>query len=383
MKTLQKICLAIVKIKISICWQIGCFFIKPKAADLQKLSADGQFKNILVCELNFIGDALLITPCLRQIKQNYPQSKITVLTGLKASQQLLTNNPNIDHLLTAKNHWQIFIFSLKNRNKFDILLDFSANFYKAFLLTLSNIPYRIGTKPKQKILLKNRDGFGWLYTHTKNFSSQTHIADYFLSLLEFLGNNILDNHLEIYLDDKEKKDSFKLLTKYNLNENQFLVLHPGVNDQGKAWNIKAWQELAQKLVSQYKLVFTGSTEDQDLIAEICQDLKPGQALNLAGKLEIRQTATLIFRAQAFIGVDTGPLHIAVSFNKPIVAIFNTTHPQNYLPSRNNIEILNTPEKCKQHFTLNYIKTKRQYKQNECSQIIKPQQVLEALEKLEK
>ena len=382
MKILLKICDWCAKIKILCYWQLGNFIIKtPKPADLKRLITDGQIKNILIAELNYIGDKLFITPALRAIKKQYPQVKITVIVKDKLTASVLIKNPYIDHLETAPSFFGLAIFSLKHRGKFDLLIDYSANLYYAFLLTLAKIPYRIGTKPQQKILFKPRNGFGWVYTHTKDFSSQQYIADYFLSLLQFLGINSTDNSLEIYLDNKDRQKASQLLKQHNLKDNNFLVLHPGITDPGKAWAKENWQELAEKLVENHILIFTGSQQDQNLITEICQGLEPSQAINLAGKLSIRDTAAIIALGQAFIGVDTGPLHLAVALNKPIVALFNTTHPQNYLSERHNIIALNTPEKCKQHFTLNYIKTKRQYKMKECSSLIKPEQVYAVIEKL--
>jgi ADP-heptose:LPS heptosyltransferase len=383
MKILKKFIDSIWKIKIAFWWQIAGFFIKPKQADLKKLIADGQINNILIAELNFIGDKLFITPSLRAIKKQYPRVKITVLVKDKLTRSVLEENPYIDRLETAPSYFRLCVFSLKNRGKFDLLIDYSANLYYAFLLTLAKIPYRIGAKPQQKILFKPRNGFGWVYTHTKDFSSHMYIADYFLSLLQFLGINSTDNRLEIYLDAKDKQKANQLLKQHDLKENQFIVLHPGVNDSGKAWAIENWQILADKLIEQYIVIFTGSQQDQNLIADICIGLEPSQTINLTGQLNIRETAALISQARAFIGVDTGPLHLAVALNKPIAALFNATHPQNYLPDRGNIIILNTPEKCKQHFTLDYIKTKRKYKLKECSSLIKPEQVYTAIEKLVK
>lgn len=383
MKILKKITDLIWKIKIAIWWQIASFFIKTKPADLKKLMENGQIKNILIAELNFIGDKLFITPSLAAIKKQYPRISITVLVKNKLTQTVLEKNPYIDRLEIAPSYGRLCLFSLKNRGKFDLLIDYSANLYYAFLLTLAKIPNRIGTKPQQKILFKARNGFGWIYTQTKDFASQLYIADYFLSLLQFLGINSSDNKLEIYLEAKDKNKPNQLLKQHNLKENQFIIIHPGVNDPGKAWAIENWQVLAEKLVEKYTLVFTGSQQDYNLISDICIGLEPKQAINLAGQLNIRETAVLISMSQAFIGVDTGPLHLAVALDKPIVALFNTTHPQNYLPNRSNILILNTPEKCKQHFTLNYIKTQRKYKLKECSTLIKPEQVYNALQKLTK
>jgi ADP-heptose:LPS heptosyltransferase len=382
MKILRKIIDRIWKIKITSWWQLGCFFIKNKQpADLAKQLADGQIKNILISEMNFIGDKLFITPAIKTIKKQFPKINLTVLVKNDLTKSILLNNPDIDNLLIAPTLFKLTIFALKNRGQFDLLIDYSANLYYAFILTLAKIPYRLGTKPKQKILFKNRDGFNWLYTHTKSYSQNTYIADYFLGLLEFLGIKTQDNQLEIYLYDKEKQAAHSLLKNNNLFENQFLILHPGVKDQGRAWALNNWQILAQKLTTNHTLVFTGSADDQELIQQISQVLEPKQVLNLAGKLSVRETAALISLAQGFIGVDTGPLHMAVAFNKPIVAIFNTTRAQNYLPAKNNIIALSTPEKCRLHFTLDYIKTKKQHALNECSQLVKPEQVYHAVEKL--
>ena len=52
--------------------------------------------------------------------------------------------------------------------------------------------------------------------------------------------------------------------------------------------------------------------------------------NLAGRLSLRQTLALMATLDLYVGVDTGPTHLAGALGIPMVAMYHCLHPGRYL-----------------------------------------------------
>jgi ADP-heptose:LPS heptosyltransferase len=122
----------------------------------------------------------------------------------------------------------------------------------------------------------------------------------------------------------------------------YLVLHPwasGNHFQLREWPIASWVALALKLIqSGYGVVITGGPGDRDrgntLFQEIDRGLEgnpSGALLNLAGQTNLLNTAAYVNGAAAVVSVNTGTMHLAALFNKPLVALHGPTNPDRWGP----------------------------------------------------
>jgi heptosyltransferase-3 len=107
----------------------------------------------------------------------------------------------------------------------------------------------------------------------------------------------------------------------------FVVLHCTANDQQRNWTVTKWKALATYITETLgrKIVEVGLTP-------VVVGTDTVRARSLCGKLSIVETAEVIRRAVLFIGVDSGPAHLANAVGTPGVLLFGRFGPwHNHMP----------------------------------------------------
>lgn len=120
---------------------------------------------------------------------------------------------------------------------------------------------------------------------------------------------------------------------------------------GARWPTKRWPEarfalLAGRLVADgFHVVLVGSSDERELAARIGAAIGPG-CTNVAGRLDLLATAAAIEHCQAFVGNDSGLLHVAEAVGRPALGFFGPTSPRfGYTPYRDASRILFRPPAC--------------------------------------
>ena len=276
-------------------------------------------KNILVYGLEFIGDSLFTTPFLRELRQLFPDSQITVLTGKRGAAVVLKNNPNINKIIELDKDFKI-------RKKFirDSVFD------TAFVLNTSlsaALETRFGKV--KKIYGQRKEGRGVLLTRSIRFDKNRHYADNHLLLLEKLFGVIPVFSLpEIFPDDNDKAAAISLLKQKVPEKGKGLVcLIPGTTNVSKAWSTENFSFLAAELNKYgFTCIAVGSGQDKELCSGITN------SINIAGLTTIHQLYHVFQECTAVVSGDTGPLHIAgcVKEKQPhITALYGPTDPLLY------------------------------------------------------
>jgi len=142
-----------------------------------------------------------------------------------------------------------------------------------------------------------------------------------------LNYNETDLHTELFV----QKESYDSLSQYNLPE-KFIVLHQRYH----YWSNRNllgefYIDLASKIigVTGYPVVQIGGEFDHKF------GVIDGLLYDLTNKLSLHETAALIEKAKAFVGIDAGPMHIASSTNTPVVGLFTSVKAE-YREPRNRI-----------------------------------------------
>jgi lipopolysaccharide heptosyltransferase II len=107
-----------------------------------------------------------------------------------------------------------------------------------------------------------------------------------------------------------------------------IVCHVSSNNgQSKRWPIPYWATLIDRLirVEHARIVLTGATGDLPIIEGVMSRMRE-RAINLAGKTSLTQLAALLQRADLVISGDSGPMHMAVAVDAPLIAIHGPTNP---------------------------------------------------------
>lgn len=282
-----------------------------------------RIKEILVIRTAYIGDVVMTLPILKPLKELYPGARITFLTGQKAK-EVLENNSYIDEILIYDVFWfypKQFTSAVKEYMRFlkvlrakryDLVIEARADIRDIALLAFfSKSRYRVSYSV---------GGGGYLLTHIVPFKVIKHRIDYHLDIVRYLGAKVNSIEWGIYLTDKEKAVVDALLG--GLKSELLIGIHPGGRKELKYWSSDNFARLTDSLISEFraKVIFTGSPEDKPLVDEIIKRMKE-EAVNLAGKTDLRLLSGLIGKFSLFICNDTAPLHIASCMKTPTVAIF--------------------------------------------------------------
>jgi heptosyltransferase II len=286
-------------------------------------------KRILVMRYRFIGDTILTVPFLRNLRRAFPQARIDVLVGPQSG-KVLEGCPYVDELIEfdttrfhkydsgsgkKKSFWG-YALDLRKR-QYDTVFVLKRSLSSAFLALLTGAKKRIGY---------SANGRDFLLTDTAPFNTHIHEVESTLDVLRCAKVPIYDNHLQAWVSAEEKQQILDLAPEL-ANIKKPILLHAAAAHPDKVYPLPFWAQIARTLSQSYGFtpVFSGAPLDVDLYAEL-EKLAGVPCLNLAGKLNLRQSMALYTQMQLAICVDSGPAHLSASVGTPTVAIFGPTDP---------------------------------------------------------
>lgn len=283
-------------------------------------------KNILVVNVNWLGDVVFSTPVFRALKENNKNAKITCLAVPRVV-ELLECVEHVDDIIVYDEkgkHWSpwsklLLIHHLKKR-KFDAVYLLHGSKTRAILTALAGIPKRIG-------YVSNRRS-KYLTRAVELPSLDIHRSDYYLNIIESDQQRVRDRSTHLQVSEQSVKEVKELLSKYSIDQNDYcVVLNPGGNWDLKRWPIENYKKLLTMILDEenVKVLLTGSSKDQELNQNIASHSE--RVFNVAGKTSIKQLIALLQRADVMISGDSGPSHIANSVGTPVIALFGPTRPE--------------------------------------------------------
>lgn len=280
---------------------------------------------ILIIRFSSIGDIVLTTPVIRCLKQQLKNAEIHYITK-KSFEIVLANNPYIDKLLTINKHVNEQKDFLSNQ-KYDYIIDLHKNIrsWQVKRLTKYKKAYSFDKINLQK----------WLLVNLKiNRMPKIHIVNRYLNTAAPLG----------IINDKKGLDYF-IATQDTLNIadlgqayiNGYIGIVIGAKHNTKQLPTERLIELCKKIA--HPILLLGGKEDAQKAEDIMQQCNKTNIINTCGKLNLNQSASAIEQAKLIITHDTGLMHIAAAYNKPIISIWGNTIPEfgmyAYIPSNNS------------------------------------------------
>jgi heptosyltransferase-2 len=287
----------------------------------------GPVRKILIRSVNWLGDAVMITPALAALRAHFPGAEITVLANPLVS-QLFSFHNCVDRVITFHRNGahrgvtgRFRLAAELRRHRFDLAVIFPNSFEGALIPWLAGIPVRLG---------KNSDARGLLLTHSYPRTLQKkdrHQVLNYLEMLEYFGIPSDPPVLQLLTTALEDRDLADLLASRGIGpEDVVLGINPGATfGSAKRWYPDRFAEVARELSGRWgaRVVITGGPAETEMAARI-EDLLGGGCVNLAGATSVRGLMALIKRCDFFITNDSGPMHIAAAFGVPLVAIFGST-----------------------------------------------------------
>lgn len=301
----------------------------------------GAPSNIIVRMPNWLGDLVMATPVLHDLRHHWPDAKITALCqGLGA---VLEKDPHVDEVISLKKSKGLLFSSfekeqrslLKN-NRYDLGVLLTHSFSSAWLFYRIGVSHSIGYATHARSFLLDQP-----VDFSADKESQ-HLVTTYKQLLEPLGIPLSSSAPALYLSVEEQLQARQMLEKKGvLSGETVLGINPGAAyGSAKCWLPERFRELALRLMHAYpklKIVFFGDRSGASLVQKICENL-PERVVNLAGQTTLREMMALIQQCSLFLTNDSGPMHVASALNIPLIALFGSTSDTTTGPYRGGIVI---------------------------------------------
>lgn len=328
---------------------------------------------ILLTRLSHIGDCVLTLPLVQEIKRRWPAAHVSWAMESPAP-KLLGHLPEIDQILSIprsylkspRECWRLR--GQLRAGKYDVAIDPQSLTKSSMLGWLSGAPCRIGFGGRH-----GRELSTWLNNQLVEPPAEiTHLVDRTLLLVDKLEQwltrraahpaeatrSIVGSakvaRLELALGDEEVSWVLAAQAAGQLPE-LFVVLNPGASWPSKRWENDRWAEVAAKLaaaghstlvtwagaeekawaeeivgLSRERIAAQPATPASGASTESGSSFRPAE-VSVAPPTTLRQLAALCRNSQAFLGCDTGPMHIAAAVGAPCVVLFGPTRPQDSGP----------------------------------------------------
>jgi heptosyltransferase-2 len=292
-------------------------------------------KRILLIQTAFLGDVILATPVIAELKRIFPSSEISILVK-KGNESLLENNPHIQEVFTfekSKGKYKEILRLVRSfrRQNFDLAINLHRFGSSGLITILSGAKKTIGFD-------KNPFSFAYSKRFPHAIGDGTHEVARNLSLIKEFDAVEL-RRPELY-PSQANKDRIK-----SYAQGQFFCFAPASVWFTKQLPIDKWIELAEKKVFEGTVYLLGGKQDYDVCEHIRTSVENGQIINLCGELNLLESAALMSSATRNYVNDSGPLHLASAMNAPVTAFFCSTIPEfGFGPLSDDSKILQVEEK---------------------------------------
>jgi len=291
-------------------------------------------KRVALVKLGAIGDVANTLPLVNRLRRAWPRVHLTWLIAPLAH-GLVQGHPAVDRFLVC---------DLKSRRgllralrdvraaRFDLALDLQRIQKSGWLTLATGAPRRLGfDRARCKEL-------SYMFTNER-IAPNPHPGVTVAQYLEFA------DHLGIPEGEPEWRIPFVPWDPAERGGRPDIVLGLGASKPANRWPDRHWEDLVRRICLEQALNvhLAGGPEDCELGAKLSR-LSPA-VIDWTGRLDLRESAGLIAAADAFIGGDTGLLHIAIGVGTEVVALFGAADPARTGPYRRPESVLREVVSC--------------------------------------
>jgi heptosyltransferase-2 len=323
----------------------------------KRKSAGPYPSNILVIQLADIGDVLLSSPFLRELRRYRPRAWIRMVVQ-PAMVDLVEKCPYVDEVIpfrwrslkdwgnafSGHPRWWVQTTGLSARRLWSRRIDMAISLRwnndapQAAALTLmftSGAPERVGYRdvPRDRIPCRVTD-INRLLTRGPVRSYLRHEIELQLEILASLGAAPSDSQVEVWTGQEDEDFARDLLKQTGLaGDSPIIALAPGAAWPFRRWPTDRYIALGRWLQEAYgaKIAILAAGNELSLADEIEAGLHKDRTVNLGGKTTIRQLAAVLRHCRLFIGNDSGPLHLAAGMGTPVVGFFGPGEYERFRP----------------------------------------------------
>jgi ADP-heptose:LPS heptosyltransferase len=275
---------------------------------------------ILLWKIGALGDIVMTTPLVRQLRRALPGACIDYLTG-RGCTAILAGNPHIDRV---RNFDESILYAAQVRRLgevlpllrgYDCIFTLDKHWIFPLLARLAQVPRRIG--------FRRRLHEGWLLTRAVPYGALRHEIDCYLDLVEAAGWPV--DRADIALEAPgtgtcdPASGAVVMVNSGGANANE--------NSQVRRLPDALFGELVEACAARQEVVFLGAPSEREQYQRFAG---PGR-INLCGRTSLAEATAVLGQAQRVITTDTGLMHLAAAVNPNVTAVFGPTHPLRKCP----------------------------------------------------
>ena len=298
---------------------------RPRRTLAQRFPRGGR---MLIRMPNWLGDTVMATPVLENLKRCLPQWSVSLLVDHRYA-PLFQADPRVAGLIPY--HPRTEHKGVKGRRA--LAKNLRDRFQAGLLLTNSldsaYVFWRAGIKVRAGY---GRDGRSLLLTDPVPFTRPVHKGpqvDSYLGLLQYLGLEVFERRPKVHLSPEVREWAGQWLGEMKLDQERPLIgIGPGAAfGVSKAWPVQRFAMAAQELKERTgaAILIFGSKEEQKITGQIASQVGPG-AFDLAGRTTLDQAAALVSRLDLMVANDSGLMNLAAGLGVRPLVLFGPTDP---------------------------------------------------------
>jgi heptosyltransferase-2 len=303
---------------------------------------------------NWVGDAVMTIPALRELRRVLPQAHITLATRPWA-EGIFRDADFLDDILIYERPRRSPGAVLQQvrewrRRSFDLAILFQNAFEAAVIAGLARVPFRVGY---------STDGRRPLLTHPlalPHWRSERHEVFYYLNIIGELerllyGASHVEEHeprFMLEVSEARKTEALRMLKEYGARDRGNIVaLCPGsTNSRAKRWPADRYAILADRFIEEMDadVLLVGARDELQVSQEVSR-LMRHKPVMLTGETDLAQLCAILSLSDLLVTNDTGPAHIAAALERPTLVIFGPTDPRTTRPFSKSAELVRHPPDC--------------------------------------
>ena len=266
-----------------------------------------------------MGDILLSTPTLRALSEHFQTQEIDYIVD-PSNVDAISGVSYIRHVIPFQKRQdmrrEIFLPFLRQLRaaRYDLFLNLQPN-VKTELMMLAS-----GAKRRIRFYKDQRPQPG-----TQRLR---HAIDDFAKEVRPLGVTVTSRQMDFAIPEAAHRTAEALLLRSGLAPGQpFVAINPGASHAVNRWPASRFAQLLTALAERYPTVgrvILGGPRDQEIAEAVAKE--SAGAINLAGRVSVKELGAVLERAAVFVTGDTGPQHIAAAVGTPLVSLFGPADP---------------------------------------------------------
>jgi heptosyltransferase-3 len=278
-------------------------------------------EQILIIKLDEIGDFVLATPFLRELRLNATHARITLVVK-PAVLNLAATCPHVDHVLAydgqtrglsawqLRRQWRAWRLARSLRSDCAVIPRWGEDAYNATCLAAYSRSRAIVAFSERATAAKREmnPGLDRLVSHVVEPSAPAHEVEHNLELIRAFGGTVESTALELWPNAADRAFARATLP----DGTGYAAFAPGALDPLRRWPVERFAGLAAAVQQRWGWtpVLLGAAGDP---------VFPG-AVNLLGRTTLRQATALLARCRVLVGNDSGLMHLAAAAGTRVLEI---------------------------------------------------------------